>query len=321
MKAVESGEGYQVLGSDQHKFEFGTGGPLPFLNKSTFFLSGTYLFEKYGMGYDVKDPWGNTLGHMPDDRTWSRNITPKFKFQFNDKMYLTVGASYGVSSFESSNWGWLYSNTQGLVYDKMADGSFKQRVNSDGTPVTNGIPERIEKQNVTDQYVTNFNALLSQSFASSFYEIRIGYSQNNEESARRTGWSDPSFFGGFTKQQPADNYKVENGQLVAGKDAIIDDYTLLTDLSYTKDGYLRLDIPKVNPLTGYYEGTSNSTGTNNPYGIPNLFSTSGGGAFQFRAGSWFTIDGSYTDIFDTGEFNHTLKTGFFVNIIRTPEKL
>ena len=314
LKAVESGEGYQVLGSDEHKFEFGTGGPLPFLNKSTFFLSGTYLYQKYGMGYDVQDPWGNTLGHMPDDGTWSRNITPKFKFQFNDKMYLTVGASYGVSSFESSSWGWLYSNTQGLVYDKMADGSFKQRLNSDGTPVTNGIPERIEKQNVTDQYVTNFNALLSQTFNSSFYEIRIGYSQNNEETARRVGWSDPSFFGGFAKQQPADNYKVSNGQLVAGKDAIIDDYTLLTDLSYTKDGYLRLDIPKVNPLTGYYEGTSNSTGTNNPYGIPNMFATSGGGAFQFRAGSWFTIDGSYTDEFNTGEFNHTLKTGFLLTL-------
>jgi outer membrane receptor protein involved in Fe transport len=317
LKAVESGEGAQVLGSDENIFEFGTGGPIPFIENSTYYLSGKYLFEKYGKGYDIQDPWGYNLGHMPDDRTWSRNITPKFTFGLSKAISLTVGASYGVASFEGSGWGWLYNNTEGWVYDKMADGSFKQVFNDDGTPKTNGIPERIEKQDVTDQYVTNFNALIKHTFESSFYEIRIGYSQNNDATARRVGWKDPSFFTGFEMKEPTDNYRIEKGQLVPGSDKIIDEYSLLNQISYTKDGYLRLDIPQRNPLTGYFEGPSNSTGTNNPWGLQGQvagFATSGGGGFSFRDQTQITIDGSYTDIFKTGEFNHTLKTGFLLTL-------
>jgi outer membrane receptor protein involved in Fe transport len=315
-KAVQTGDGPKYLGGEEHTFEFGTGGPLPFIERSTFFLSGKYLFEKYqGNSYDIRDPAGNSLGQLPDNRVWSRNITPKFKFGITDKIALTVGATYGVMSFESAGRTWLYNNDQGWVFDKMGDGSFKQRLNADGSPVLNGIPERIEKQGIQDNIVTNYTAKISHTFETSFYEITIGYSQNNEALTRRVGWSDPSFFNGFDRLEPTDNYQIDKDKLIPGKDKIVDDYSILTETSYTKDGYLEKNIPKRNPLTGYYEGAPNASTSNNPYGINYILNNSGGsGGIEFRDGNWFTVDGNYTNVFDTGEFNHTFKTGFLLTL-------
>ncbi|HRP02573.1 MAG TPA: TonB-dependent receptor [Candidatus Kapabacteria bacterium] len=316
LKAIESGEGSQLQSSNEHTFEFGTGGPLPFLKNSTFYLSGSYFYEKNrDNSYEISDPYGNNLGQMPDNRSWVRSITPRLKFALSDQIQLTLGGTYGISSFEFSEWGRLYSNDEGYVYDKMADGTFQLRTNPDGTPVTNGIPERIEKQNVMDQVVSNFFALINHTLTpSSFYEIRIGYSENNDYSARRIGNSDPGFFSKFDVWEPQDNYAVSNGKLVAGHDKIIDDYTPLTSLSFTKDGYARFDLPQRNPLTGYFEGQDNSTGTRNAYGMAGLFNTSGGGSFSFREGSFWSFDGSYTNNFKINNFQHTLKTGLQVTM-------
>ncbi len=312
LKPVESGEGNILQGSGEHTFEFGTGGPLPFLKNSTFYLSGSYFYEKFrDNSYEILDPWGSNIGQLPNDQSWVRSITPRFKFGISDNIQLTIGAHYGISSFELSGWGWLYGNDEGWVYDKLADGSFQLKTNPDGSPVTNGIPERIQKQNVIDQAVNNFFVLINHSLdQSSFYEIRIGYSENNDYSGRRVGSSDPGFFSKFDIYSPTDDYTVLNGKLVSGQDKVIDNYTLVSKLSQTEDGYLRYDIPQRNPLTGYYEGQANSSGTKNPYGIAGLFNTSGGGGFSFREGSFWTVDGSYTNVFKINDFEHTFKSGF-----------
>ncbi len=311
LKAIASGEGNKLQSSNENTFEFGTGGPLPFLKNSTFYLSGSYFHEKNrDNSYEIYDPYNNNLGQMPDNSSWVRSITPRLKFAVSDQIQLTLGAHYGVSSFEMSSWGWLYANDQGYMYDKLADGTFQQKLNSDGTPMLNGIPERIEKQNVIDQVVSNFFALINHTLtSSSFYELRIGYSQNNDYSARRTTDQDPGFFSKFSVTEPADNYMVSNSRLVPGKDKIIDDYTPITALSYTKDGYARFDLPQRNPLTGYYEGQPNRTGTRNAYGIAGLFNTSGDGGFSFREGSFWTFDGSYTNAFKINNYEHTFKAG------------
>jgi outer membrane receptor protein involved in Fe transport len=311
LKAIESGEGNKLQGSNEHTFEFGTGGPIPFLNNSTFYLSGSYFYEKYrNTSYEIYDPWGNNIGRRPDNQSFVRSITPRLKFAISDQIQLTFGAHYGISSFEISNWAWLYANDEGWVYDKMADGSFKLRTNPDGSPVTNGIPERIQKQNVIDQLVSNFFVLINHTLSSnSFYEIRIGYSENNDYSARRLGYKDPGFFTRNEILEPQDQYTTLGNQLVPGRDKVIDHYTQITSLSSTEDGYLRYDIPQRNPLTGYFEGQSNSTGTRNPYGIAGLFATSGGGGFSFREGNFWSFDGSYTNVFKLGNFEHTLKGG------------
>lgn len=311
LKAIESGEGNQLQSSKEHTFEFGTGGPLPFINNSTFYLSGSYFYEKFrNNSYEIYDPWGNNIGQRPDNQSWVRSITPRFKFAISDQIQLTLGAHYGISSFESSSWGWLYANNEGYVYNKLLDGTFELQTNPDGSPITNGIPERIQKQNVIDQLVSNFFALINHTLTpSSFYEIRIGYSENNDYSARRVGYEDPGFFSKFDIWEPTDNYTVSNSRLIEGKDKVIDDYTPITALAYTKDGYARFDLPQRNPLTGYYEGQGNATGTNNPYGMAGLFNTSGGGGFSFREGSFWTFDGSYTNVFKINNFEHTFKAG------------
>lgn len=322
LKAVEAGEGAQFQGSQQNTFEFGTGGPIPVLNdmeffkNATFYLTGNYFHENHRDNtYKIFDPWGTNIGQRPDNQSWVRDIRGNVRFTLPNDMTIQVSGNYGISSFEFSGWGWMYANQEGHVYDKTADGSFILKTNEDGSPVTNGIPERIVRQNVLDQFVNGFNILINHTLTSkSFYELRIGNASNNDVSSRRVGWEDPGFFTGFEVWEPTDDYKVENNNLVLGQDKIIDHYTFLSNIGYTKDGFTRADIPQRNPISGYFEGNSNASGTYNPYGLVGLFPTSGGGSFSFRDGNWWTFDGSYTQIFKTGEFDHTFKTGFLLTL-------
>ncbi len=316
-KAIEEGEGAKLQGSNEHTFEFGTGGPLPFLPKgNTFYLTGRYFHESNrDAGYEIFDPWGNNIGQRPDNGSWVRNITARLKFALTEGLSLTLGGSYGLSSFEFSSWGWLYANREGWVYEKNTNGDFILQTNPDGTPKTNGIPERVFKQNVLDNFVINYFALITHQLSStSFYEIRISNSTNNDFSGRRIGWEDPGFFSGFNINMPTDDYKILNNKLVPGKDKIVDQYTMITETANTSDGYLRLNLPQRNPLTGYYEGGSNSSGSNNPWGIANLFATSGSGGFNYRDGNNWTIDGSFNQYLKTGEIEHSLKAGFQASI-------
>jgi outer membrane receptor protein involved in Fe transport len=312
-KAVEVGEGAQLQGANENTFEFGTGGPLPLLPKgNTFYLTGRYFHEaNRDNSYEIYDPIGNNIGQRPDNRSWVRNITGRLKFAITDGLTLTMGGSYGVSSFEFSSWSWLYANREGYVYNKAENGDYILQTNTDGSPKTNGIPERIFKQNVLDNFVINYFALIThQLSATSFYEVRISNSTNNDFSGRRVGFEDPGFFSGFNINMPKDDLTILNNKFVPGKDKIIDDYTMITETANTADGYLRLNLPQRNPLTGYYEGNANSSGTNNPWGIANLFATSGSGGFSFRDGNNWTLDGSFNQYFKTGDFEHSFKAGF-----------
>ncbi len=313
-RAVEAGEGAKLQGSDENTLEFGTGGPLPFLSKgNTFYISGKYFHETYrNNSYEINDPWGNNWGQMPDNGSWVRNITGRLKLDVADNLALTLGGSYGVSSFEFSSTAWLYANNEGYVYNQNEAGDFILQTNDDGTPKTNGMAERLFKQNVLDNFVINYFALINHTLSpESFYEIRISNSTNNDYSGRRTSTEGPGFFSGWDIQMPTDNYMVSNNKLVPGQDHIVDQYTFLTETSNTADGYLRLSLPIRNPLTGYFEGGANASGSYNPWGLPNQgFATSGSGVFQFRDGSNWTLDGSFTQLFSTGEFAHNFKTGF-----------
>ncbi|MBX3043651.1 MAG: TonB-dependent receptor [Candidatus Kapabacteria bacterium] len=313
-RAVEVGEGAKWQGQNEHTFEFGTGGPLPLMAKgNTFYLTGRYFHEaNRNASYEIYDPWGNNIGQRPDNGSWVRNLTGRLKFAIADGVSLTLGGSYGVSSFEFSGWAWLYANREGYVYDKNENGNYLLRTNEDGSPVTNGMEERLFKQNVLDNFVINYFALLTHTLSpTSFYEVRISQSTNNDYSSRRTSTDGPGFFSGWDMQTPSDNYMVMGNQLIPGKDKIVDQYTQLIENTFTSDGFLRLNLPQRNPLTGYYEGQANASGSYNPWGIPNVgFATSGSGGFSFRDGSNWTIDGSFNQYLKTGEFEHNFKAGF-----------
>ncbi|MFP4368242.1 MAG: TonB-dependent receptor [Candidatus Kapaibacterium sp.] len=295
LEIFERGEGAKWQGSQEHNIEFGIGGPIPILNNSTFYLSGLYFNEKYrGNSYDIYDPIGNNLGQLENEGSWKKNITGRMKFAVTKNISLILGSMYGLSNFENASWTWLYADQEGIL-----NGS------------SNGIPENVAKQNVINQFVTNYYARINHTLTDkAFYELTLSYNQNDEEAGRRVGWEDPGFFSGFEIMEPTDDYSVRGSTLVPGNDNIVDIYTPVYAPSTTDDGYLQLELPVRNPLTGYYEGNIDRTTNNNPYGYNQLFVSHGGSGFEFRSHSYWKVDGSLTSVLEHGDFSHTLKSGF-----------
>lgn len=292
----EEGEGYQWQGQNQHKFDFGAGGPIPLLNRSTFYLTGVYQYEEFlGNNYNVTDPLGNNLGQLPDNGAWVKNITGRFTFDLTNAIDLTAGGSFGMSNFENSGWTWLYADREGT--------------NADGVTFL----ERQAKQNVINQLVSTAYIRLNHTLsANSFYEVEINNSIQSDQGGRRANLDGPSYFGGFDIIEPQDEFQADaDGNLVPGSDKILDHYTyLVRPGSFTQDGYFQTVIPQVNPLTGFIEGGQFSQGTNNAYGLRGSFQDGGNtGGTEFRTSNIWEVKGSYTQVFKTGEFNHTLKAG------------
>jgi hypothetical protein len=311
---VEGGEGAQLQGGGEQSIDFGIGGPLPlpFFKHSTFFISTSYFYEKYrSNSYEIYDPAGNNLGQYENNQTWRKNITGRIRFAINEDIGLILGSNYGVTSAEFGGWYWLYANGTGLI-----------------NGADNGVSEKIAKVAVGNQIVYNFMARINHNLTpTSFYEFTISRNTNNDVTGRRdinpeTGeiaTGDPDFFTGFKILEPRDEYVIDGstlskGQVVDGRvqgDKILDEYTGLTTMGITKDGYLKGDQPVRNPLTGYFEGPGYDGGTNNAYGMQNLFATTGTGTgVDYRLGTYWQFDGSYTNSFKTGEFGHFFKTGF-----------
>lgn len=320
--AVDYGEGHKLQGSNENNFDINIGGPIPFLGKTTFFISSNYKTEQYRTAsYEIYDPWHydaagnwtrNNLGLMPGNRSWVKNVTAKFKFPLSQDIDFIVGAMYGITNIEQNSWGWLYSTTPGSI-DSLS---------------SYGVPENIAKQNVFNQIVANFNGILNHRLSSnSFYEIRVSNTTNNDDASKRLifvnpdfflGYKlttpNPDFFSGYELTTPQDEYTVELSQLVPGRDKTLDQFQPVSELRRTVDGYYFADIPVVNPLTGYIEGPTSTSGSQNAYGIIGVFVAHGNNALQFRKGNYWQVDGNYNLELDDGDFLHSFKTGFEVRL-------
>ncbi|MES2767044.1 MAG: TonB-dependent receptor [Bacteroidota bacterium] len=303
------GSGLKLEEKGLNTFEGNIGGPIPFLGSSTFFLSGKYETQKYrDNGYAVIDPIGNNLGQMPNNGLWIRNITGRMRFAVTDDIGLILGGTFGRTNREVSGWGWLYANDKGAI------------------SATADIEERRAKQQVVDQLIQNAFARVNHSLSeSSFYEFTLSTNINENRNGRRSSFDDPSFFGGFEFMEPQNNLSInDNGDLtLAEPDQTIDQYTELNesfvrrnmqgDTLRDKDGIiLRDDLPRINPLTGYYEGNGFAQASQNPYGIPGFFYSTGSvGGFASRKSNFFQADGNFTTRFGDPEgFMHVVKTGF-----------
>jgi len=307
IKPVDAGKGFKLEGPDMHEIEAGFSGPIPLLNNTTFSLSTVYKYERNrGNYYAINDPLGNNLGDLPDNGAWVRNITGRIAFPVAEGVRLVLGGTFGLSSLESSGWGWLYADRPGLFLDQ----------NGEYT-VSNNIPERIAKQAVADQLIgqgfVKINHTLSNS---SFYDLDIAWNTNNDKFSRRVGWEDPSYFGGFDVIEPQDDYTVSQGELVPGKNKVLDHYEYITrPKMLSQDKYYEGTLAVRNPLTGYYEGNVDRSGTNNAYGLQDYFNYGGNtSAVQFRVGSYWEVRGAYTNLFKTGDFEHMLKAGAEVRL-------
>ncbi|MBI5325775.1 MAG: TonB-dependent receptor [Ignavibacteriae bacterium] len=338
LSAVHTGSGPQYQGPNQNKIEFGVGGPIPILNNSSFYLSTTYMYEKYrNSSYEIYAPVDRNnptqapqnMGQMPNNRSWVKNISLNTKFGISNDIYLSLYGMWGLTNLEAGNNAtlrqWYYANDVGII-----------------NGVSNGLPERVAKQVVFNTLITNIMARINHTLTSkSFYEFTVSNNTNGDETSKRNLYPDysvddfingrypsadeirnpkvdPDFFTGFNLWYPTDVGGYNNNyQFVKGANRIIDEFESTTTPGISADGFLKMASRIINPITGYIEGDADFSGTRNPYGaafasdmgILNPFVTHGNSRnFEFRNSNYWQIDGSYTQSID-GEFSHMLKAG------------
>ena len=303
LEIIEAGEGADLLATDEYTMELGGGGPLPLLNNSTFYVSGKFINRTMPNGFDISDPWGNVIQRPEDEQLTVRNISPRLRFTVTNDIQLVVGGQYGLTTNRNQSFNWLYANDPAIFYET---------VGTEVNPVINDVPERVGKMPVLNQTVTNIYAKINHTLsATSYYELRVSTTTNNDEFARTlVPGADADFFGGYDFLTPRDDIQVKFNSFQPGNDRKIDWYEYYTLVSLSKDGYLLSDFPQINPLTGYYEGNANASGSGNPWGLTRFFYTHPNTGFEFRKGQYFQIDGNYTNNLKVGDFNHFLKTGF-----------
>lgn len=280
------------------------GGPLGF-TRSTFFIAVRNTYQNHrNFGLQVLDPIGNNLGMQPNNRTWSRNITARMKFQLDNSISLLVGGLYGLVNAERNSWAWLYANDQGYATDTNGN----RKANAQG----NGVPERNAKQIVVQEFTQNAFAQLSHTLGdNTVYEIRGSYNSKTTETAKRKTYGAPDIFSGFDVYYPEDKLSFNDTAYIQGEpNRILDAYDYLRANGYTEDGYLKIETTKPNPITGYIEGPPDFQSTANPYGLFSFFAARGNeGGVDFRVANFFQIDGNITHNMELGETRHVLKTG------------
>ena len=183
LKAYNKGEGKKLQGPNEHTIELGVGGPLPYLDKSTFFVSGKYFYEQFrNYTYEVYDPLGNNVGQLPNNQTWVKNLTGRLKFSVTSDIDFILGTSFGMTNFERMGWGWLYADEPGQIADLP---SYNQ-------------PEYATKQAVGNQLVAYYMMRVTHRLSqNSFYEITLSNTSNDDEYSKRKSYNDPGFFSGF----------------------------------------------------------------------------------------------------------------------------
>lgn len=177
------GDGLQALAAIENTFDANFGGPIPFLDNSTFFISGRYFTEQYrNNGLDVRDRGGNSLGQFANNASAVRNITGRMAFQLSDKMKLILGGSWGLTGLQATsgagNWGWLYANTPAQYMRPKADGTLD-------TFMLSSTPERIAKQTVMNNFIYSYFARINHQLTdNSFYEATLSLNDNIVEEGR-----------------------------------------------------------------------------------------------------------------------------------------
>ena len=315
-KLIDGGEGAKLLTSQNKFIDVGFGGPLSFLDdRSTFYLSVGHTFEPYNNAYDIKDPWGNSMGRSPVSGSWMKNIEGRLNFGLTNDIKLLLGGKFGLTNRQST--GFRYYYDVGTPYrDK--DGNITPL----GEATPNGISGEVGKASASNQFVNNAFARINHTLTDrSFYEFTVAIGENNSESGRKVAGSELNYFTGFELMMPEDKWIVDGDKwslatatMKGGKitgDKVIDWASPVSYVGLSKDKYCFSTWNGVNPFTGYYEGDYYSGSTNNPWGTNNMSNNGGTGGIEFRYANWKKVDGNYNLYgLETGNFKHTMKAGF-----------
>lgn len=331
----KSSNGVQALASIENTYEFGFGGPLPFLSKSTFYISSKYFTDKYrDNSLDVNDKAGNSLGQFDNNNSSVRNITGRMVFGLTDDMKLTVGGTWGLTSLAFNGWSWLYATSPSMTYKYTPTGI--------DTTIYSTIPESYVKLGGLNNYIYSYFLRLDQTFDNNnSIQATVSYNNNISEEGRidngligsgsilkngviqtpgnvTTSMPNASYFSGYKIYTPEDNYVTGGGGALLERktstqgDKVIDIYTPIRGTVYKDaDPTTKLDVNMVNNLTGYVEGEADASGTKNPYGLSGIFNSRGNsGGFEFRRSDFVQFESNYTQIFDVDSVTrHLLKAG------------
>jgi len=301
LQKVDSGNSLKLQSSGDINLEFGFGGPLKLIDNSSFFISFRNMTQSNDAGLKVIDPLNNNLGLLPNQGTWLQNLTGSVDIELSKDMHLQVDGMYGISSWESSSWGWLYANTPGYINN-----------------VSNGIPERVSKQNVQNYIISNISARIIQKLSSTLsYSLGISKINNVYESAKRADFSNPDFFTGFKTIKPRDNYSLKNIKdsiiIIPGGDRVMDDYQAASVIGRSKDGWLLGDIPVINPMTGYIDGNADYSLADNPYGLQ-FYGHGNSSGFEFNSSDEWKFKGEINIISSIFNNKNNIKAGFDASI-------
>lgn len=308
-----SGNGYDAGTPLEDVVDVTFGGPLGF-NRSTFFVAVRNTFQNHrNFGLQVEDPIQNNLGQMPNNRTWSRNITARMKFQLSDQAFLQVGGLYGLVNGERGGWGWLYMDQPGVLTS--ATGT--PILDANGNTQSNGFVERSAKQIVVQEFSTNAFAMINHTLGSNTnYQLRASYNSKTTETGKRVTPDAPDIFSGWELHQPVDNLIADDTIFVAGQNRIIDSYESLRRRTPSADGFVQLEFTQRNPITGFVEGPADVQSTKNPYGVFNFFAARGNeGGIDFRTADFIQLDGNITHNLEVGETRHVFKAGFELRLL------
>ncbi len=293
--------GLQAQANNNTRYEVGLGGPMPFLNDLTFFVSYYMDYDEFrGTGLEVIDPLGNNISQLPDNQTWVQNLTAQFTYNLSDNIRLNFGGMYGATSIETASWGYLYNNDFGVI---------------DG--VENGIEERRQQQLVYNINLTQLRARVNHTLNdNSFYDLTVSWVRNSSNSAKRKSFDGPGFLGSIELWEPTDEISVittpENDVVVVeGSNKILDNYEIV-EQKFVAPGAAQEGTYTVrNPITGYIEGGTTTVSTYNPYGLSGYFTDHGNSrSLEYRSGERFQVDGDYTLFIENENVKHDIATGF-----------
>lgn len=329
--------GYKYQSSNSRIYDFGIGGPIPFVKNSegqnaiTFFLTGRYNSIEYvGNSYDVYDMsdeyaaaraekarevWGYALeptntGQLPGQTAMIRNVNAKVKYDIASATYLELGGEIGLSSTENGGWADYY-RVGHPVFAREENG---QTVYDTVTSLLERDIQATDDNTIINRFTGKFFSQLNDD-GTSFFEVLGGYVVNRFEIGKKDETKDYGIFDVYDIADITDVYNVEADRLIEQDNGAIDIYEIPQEERILNQ-YLNetTSVNARNPLTGLFEGGESPGASRNPYGTIDLnFPTHGNSrSLELRESTTLTLSGSYESNFSLGD-----QSGDGANAIRT----
>ncbi len=306
--------GAKLQGSGSKLYEFGFGGPIPGLDRLTFFIAGKYnhvpvagsSYEVYDISEDyarrrakiAEEVWGfslspTNLGQLPNQEAMIRHLNAKFKIGITESIFMELSGEMGLTSTESGGWSGLYQ----LDHPTFINGS--------DTVVNSSVLER-EAQLINQNTIINRAQVryFQNLDPTTYFELTGSWVHHENQ----IGKKDPS-----KKYGIFDTYDIYE-MTDANRDNIIDRYQAFEEERYLNQYQTNSTTTAVrNPITGLYEGPEIGGASRNPYGLIDNgnFPVHGNSrSLEVREAMSVGLKGVYETNFELGEVKTQVKTGF-----------